>query len=112
MGNLSIQSMKVQFNEGAAMTKLALSDENKNRLYQLCGTNSAARQAVTAVINAMEVTRIQHYELGVAHVGNLAGELFCLQGLLGGFFAALLPKLSGCLPLNMRLRARLGASPY
>ena len=65
-----------------------------------------------AVINAMEVTRIQHYELGVAHVGNLAGELFCLQGLLGGFFAALLPKFSGCLPLNMWLRARLGASPY
>ena len=36
------------------MTKLALSDENKNKLYQLCNTNSAAQQAVTDVINAME----------------------------------------------------------
>ena len=36
------------------MAKLALNAEGKNKLYQLCGTNSAARQAVTAVINAME----------------------------------------------------------
>ena len=48
-----------------------------------------------AVMNAMEIVRIEPEELDVAHVGNFAGELFCRQGHLGGFFAALHPKFSG-----------------
>ena len=65
-----------------------------------------------AVINAMEVIRIQHLGLEVAHVGKFVGDLFCRQRQLGGFFAVLHPKFSGCLPLNTRLRAHVEPSPY
>jgi len=34
-------------------------------------------------------------EIEVAHIGNFAAELFCHQGHLGGFFAALHPTFSG-----------------
>jgi acetyl-CoA C-acetyltransferase len=34
-------------------------------------------------------------DIDVAHVGNFAAELFCRQGQLGGFFAALHPVFSG-----------------
>ena len=34
-------------------------------------------------------------DIDVAHVGNFAGELFCQQGHLGGFFAASHPDFSG-----------------
>ena len=34
-------------------------------------------------------------DIDVAHVGNFAAELFCRQGQLGGFFAALHPAFSG-----------------
>ena len=47
------------------------------------------------VMAALEIVRIQPDEIDVAHVGNFAGELFCRQGHLGGFFAALHPKFSG-----------------
>jgi acetyl-CoA C-acetyltransferase len=38
---------------------------------------------------------IEPEDIEVAHVGNFAAELFCKQGHLGGFFAALHPSFSG-----------------
>lgn len=49
------------------------------------GTVQAAFDAVALEPEAVEV----------AHVGNFAAELFCRQGHLGGFFAALHPAFSG-----------------
>jgi acetyl-CoA C-acetyltransferase len=49
------------------------------------GTVQAAFDAVDLEPEAVEV----------AHVGNFAAELFCRQGHLGGFFAALHPAFSG-----------------
>lgn len=34
-------------------------------------------------------------ELEVGHVGNFVGDLFCRQGLLGGFFAHVYPEMAG-----------------
>lgn len=48
-----------------------------------------------AVNGAMDDTGIDPEEVQVAHVGNFVGELFCGQGQLGGFFAALHPEFSG-----------------
>lgn len=48
-----------------------------------------------AVNGAMTSTGIEPDEVEVAHVGNFVGELFCGQGQLGGFFAALHPEFSG-----------------
>ncbi len=45
----------------------------------------------SAVHGALEATSIQPSEIETAHVGNFAGELFCGQGQLGGFFASLDP---------------------
>jgi len=43
----------------------------------------------------LESTRLDAGEIDTAHVGNFTAELFCNQGHLGGFFAAVDPKLAG-----------------
>ncbi len=40
-------------------------------------------------------TKLDASEIETAHVGNFTAELFCNQGHLGGFFAAVEPKLEG-----------------
>ncbi|WP_137389674.1 acetyl-CoA acetyltransferase [Rhodoligotrophos defluvii] len=40
-------------------------------------------------------TDLQPADIGAAHIGNFAAELFCDQGLLGGFFAAIKPEFDG-----------------
>jgi len=47
------------------------------------------------VQSAIESVDLAHEDIDVAHVGNFAAELFCKQGHLGGFFAALHPAFSG-----------------
>jgi acetyl-CoA C-acetyltransferase len=47
------------------------------------------------VRSAIEAVALEPEEIEVAHVGNFAAELFCRQGHLGGFFAALHPAFSG-----------------
>src|SRR5687767_11059769 len=49
----------------------------------------------TTVRQALDATRIEPGKVQVAHVGNFAAELFCSQGLLGGFFAAIDPAFAG-----------------
>jgi acetyl-CoA C-acetyltransferase len=44
---------------------------------------------------ALAATGLEPAQIDVAHVGNFAGELFCRQGHLGGFFAALHPEFAG-----------------
>jgi acetyl-CoA C-acetyltransferase len=44
---------------------------------------------------AFEAADLEPEAVEVAHVGNFAAELFCRQGHLGGFFAALHPAFSG-----------------
>jgi acetyl-CoA C-acetyltransferase len=48
-----------------------------------------------AVQGALQAVNIEPERIEVAHVGNFAAELFCQQGHLGGFFAALHPAFSG-----------------
>jgi acetyl-CoA C-acetyltransferase len=48
-----------------------------------------------AVDGALAVAALEPEQIEVAHVGNFAAELFCRQGHLGGFFAALHPAFSG-----------------
>ncbi len=47
------------------------------------------------VQTAVETAGLEPEDIEVAHVGNFAAELFCRQGHLGGFFAALHPAFSG-----------------
>jgi len=47
------------------------------------------------VNGALAATGLEPGQIDVAHVGNFAGELFCRQGHLGGFFAALHPEFAG-----------------
>lgn len=47
------------------------------------------------VQSAFDATDLEPEAIEVAHVGNFAAELFCQQGHLGGFFAALHPEFSG-----------------
>jgi len=47
------------------------------------------------VIGALEETRIEPAEVEVAHVGNFAAELYCMQGHLGAFVLEVDPALSG-----------------
>ncbi len=47
------------------------------------------------VRTGLDTVGIEPEEIDVAHVGNFAAELFCKQGHLGGFFAALHPAFSG-----------------
>jgi acetyl-CoA C-acetyltransferase len=44
---------------------------------------------------AFDAVDLEPEAVDVAHVGNFAAELFCRQGHLGGFFAALHPAFSG-----------------
>jgi acetyl-CoA C-acetyltransferase len=44
---------------------------------------------------AFDAADLEPEAVEVAHVGNFAAELFCRQGHLGGFFAALHPAFSG-----------------
>ena len=44
---------------------------------------------------AFDAVDLEPEAVDVAHVGNFAAELFCQQGHLGGFFAALHPAFSG-----------------
>jgi acetyl-CoA C-acetyltransferase len=47
------------------------------------------------VRSAVDSVGLDPEEIDVAHIGNFAAELFCRQGHLGGFFAALHPAFSG-----------------
>jgi acetyl-CoA C-acetyltransferase len=47
------------------------------------------------VLGALERTRIEPAEIEVAHVGNFASELYCMQGHLGGFVADIDPAFRG-----------------
>ena len=47
------------------------------------------------VRSAVEIVGVDPEEIEVAHIGNFSAELFCRQGHLGGFFAALHPAFSG-----------------
>jgi acetyl-CoA C-acetyltransferase len=47
------------------------------------------------VEGALEAVALEPAQIEVAHIGNFAAELFCHQGHLGGFFAALHPAFSG-----------------
>ncbi len=47
------------------------------------------------VRTAVDTVGLDPEEIEVAHIGNFAAELFCRQGHLGGFFAALHPAFSG-----------------
>jgi acetyl-CoA C-acetyltransferase len=44
---------------------------------------------------ALADARIEPAQLEVGHVGNFVADLFCRQGLLGGFFAQVYPELAG-----------------
>jgi acetyl-CoA C-acetyltransferase len=47
------------------------------------------------VRSTVEAVDLDPDDVEVAHIGNFAAELFCRQGHLGGFFAALHPAFSG-----------------
>ena len=47
------------------------------------------------VMGALDATKLEPAEIGTAHVGNFAAELYCNQGQLGGFFAELDPAFAG-----------------
>jgi acetyl-CoA C-acetyltransferase len=49
----------------------------------------------STVLSALAATKIEARDVEVAHVGNFAAELFCGQGLLGGFFTAIDPAFAG-----------------
>jgi acetyl-CoA C-acetyltransferase len=49
----------------------------------------------TTVRQGLASTKLEPGDIQVAHVGNFAAELFCSQGLLGGFFAAIDPAFAG-----------------
>jgi acetyl-CoA C-acetyltransferase len=48
-----------------------------------------------SVVGALEATRVQPSEIEVAHVGNFAAELYCMQGHLGAFVLEADPILNG-----------------
>jgi len=48
-----------------------------------------------SIQGAMQATRIDPEEIDVAHVGNFAAELYCMQGHLGAFFLEADPAFSG-----------------
>lgn len=49
----------------------------------------------SVVPSAVENSRVDVADIGVAHVGNLAAELFCGQAQLGGLLVAAIPGLDG-----------------
>ncbi len=64
------------------------------RAYQRNGIDLKALMG-EAVDGALNEIGIAPEEIQVAHIGNFVAELFCGQGQLGGFFAALHPEFSG-----------------
>ncbi|MBI5536675.1 MAG: thiolase domain-containing protein [Deltaproteobacteria bacterium] len=48
-----------------------------------------------ATLGALEQTRVEPAEIEVAHVGNFAGELYCMQGHLGAFVVDIDPAFRG-----------------
>ena len=48
-----------------------------------------------SVLGALTQTKIDPKEIDVAHVGNFAAELYCMQGHLGAFFCEVDPAFSG-----------------
>jgi acetyl-CoA C-acetyltransferase len=48
-----------------------------------------------SVLGALERCDIAPEEIGSAHVGNFAAELYCMQGHLGAFFTEVHPSFSG-----------------
>jgi len=48
-----------------------------------------------ALEGAVEDARIDPAQIEVGHVGNFVADLFCGQGLVGGFFAHVYPELTG-----------------
>jgi acetyl-CoA C-acetyltransferase len=48
-----------------------------------------------AVQGALEATRVEPGEIETGHVGNFAGELYCMQGHLGSFLVEVDPALRG-----------------
>jgi acetyl-CoA C-acetyltransferase len=48
-----------------------------------------------AVEGALEATRIEPSEIEVAHVGNFAAELYCMQGHLGALLLEIAPDFAG-----------------
>jgi acetyl-CoA C-acetyltransferase len=65
-----------------------------------CQTDFAARApglyelVETSVLGALETAEVPAADVGVAHVGNLAGELFAGQAQLGGFVNTVHPALA------------------
>ena len=55
---------------------------NGNGIYELLAS---------AVVGALETTGVPAADVDVAHIGNLAGELFCGQAQLGGMVATVDP---------------------
>lgn len=49
----------------------------------------------TAVLAALENTRLEPKDIDVGHVGNFVAELFTGQGMLGGYFGHVHPEFSG-----------------
>ena len=47
------------------------------------------------VESGMASTRLEPGDIDAAHIGNFTAELFCGQGHLGGFFAAVHPQFAG-----------------
>ena len=64
-----------------------------------------------AVVGALETTGVPAADVDVAHIGNLAGELFCGQAQLGGMVATVDPPSHRFPQRAMKRRARRGASP-
>jgi acetyl-CoA C-acetyltransferase len=61
-----------------------------------------------AVQGALEATQVPAADVDVAHVGNLAAELFCGQAQLGGMVAAIDPAF-GSLPTSRNVDAQTAA---
>ena len=48
-----------------------------------------------SVLGAMEATQVAPDDIDVAHTGNFAAELYCMQGHLGAFFCEVDPAFNG-----------------
>lgn len=59
------------------------------------GGHGAFEMMNAAIDDALESAQVEAGQVGVAHVGNFAGELFAGQGHLGGFVASGRPEFDG-----------------
>lgn len=69
----------------------AQTDFARNWTAEGLGVHDMLGEVVSA---ALEDARVPADDVGVAHVGNLAGELFCGQALLGGMVSSLRPEFA------------------